>query len=111
MQRYFINKENIKGNTIIIEGGDHHHIKNVMRMHPKEKVICLTNDSFEYLCEIDSINNSTVLNILEKRTNNNELNAYVSFAQGLVKKNKCDEVLRRLVELGCSEYFNVSMDF
>ena len=70
MQRYFIDEKCIVGNNIIISGGDHHHIKNVMRMHPGEKVICLTNDGFEYLCSIDRIDANTTLSIIEKKKNN-----------------------------------------
>ena len=113
MQRYFVNNNVVNLNTkvVTITDGDHHHIKNVMRMRPGERVIVCTNDCLGYLCEIKSITNVTILSILEEIKIDTELDAYVSIAQGLVKKNKCDEVLRRLVELGCSEYFNVNMDF
>lgn len=113
MQRYFIDSNliNLKTKTITITGDDHHHIKNVMRMHPGEKVICATNDRHTYLCVIDSISSCTNLSIISESINENELDSFISFAQGIVKKSKCDEVLRRLVELGASEYFNVNMDY
>ena len=113
MQRYFVSKNQIDAdkNIAYITGQDHHHIKNVMKMHVNEKVILCDGDGNDYYSHIINIDNNTVVAIDEIKTNNNELDCYVSIAQGLVKKAKCDEVLRRLVELGCSEYFNVSMDF
>ena len=113
MQRYFVDKNTINLNnmTATISGSDHHHIKNVMKMHLDEKVILCDGEGNEYLSHIINISNVTNLKIDEVKNNNNELPCYVSIAQGLVKKAKCDEVLRRLVELGASEYFNVSMDF
>ena len=113
MQRYFVSLNQIdkKNNKAVITGQDHHHIKNVMKMHNNEKVIVCDGLGNDYYCHILNIDSQTTLSIDEIKVNNNELDCYVSIAQGLVKKTKCDEVLRRLVELGASEYFNVSMDF
>ena len=113
MQRYFVNenKINLKTKLVTIEGNDHHHIKNVMKMHVNERVILCDGECHEYLCLIKNISDVTTLEIIDSMVNENELNGYVSIAQGLVKKAKCDEVLRRIVELGASEYFNVITDY
>lgn len=113
MQRYFITKDIIDEKLNIAKISDKenvHHIKNVMRMNVGDKIILCTNDNFDYLCVIDNISNSIDLKILEKKENNNELNANITIAQGLVRREKKEEVLRRLVELGCYEYIPVEME-
>ncbi len=110
MQRYFINK-NVTENSIIIDDKNNcHHIKDVMRMSVGDKIIILTNDKKEYLCKIDSITNIVMLSILESNINNNELDCFTTIAHALVRREKKEEVLRRLVELGCSEYVPVEME-
>lgn len=110
MQRYFISTEYIKGDFAIIEGKDYHHIKDVMRMRVGDRIILLDNMLNEYLCEITDLTQRVSLNVLNVSLNNNELSSKVTIAQGLVHKNKIEEVVRRLVELGGNSYINVIME-
>lgn len=113
MQRYFISKDIIDEKLNIAKITDKenvHHIKNVMRMTVGDKIILCTNDNYDYLCIIDNISNNVDLKILEKKENHNELAANITIAQGLVRREKKEEVLRRLVELGCYEYIPVEME-
>lgn len=114
MQRYFF-KDNscldrLNNRIIINDKENFHHIKNVMRMKIGDKLIVCTNDMQEYLCEIDSITNNVFLNILEEHHNTNELKAKITIAQGLVRREKKEEVLRRLDELGAYQYIPVEME-
>ncbi|MBO4666598.1 MAG: 16S rRNA (uracil(1498)-N(3))-methyltransferase, partial [Bacilli bacterium] len=70
----------------------------------------LSNDSYEYLCEISDISDKIYLKIISKEINNNELKATIDIAHGLVRREKKEETLRRLVELGCHKYIPVMMD-
>lgn len=111
MQRYFINENNIINNNILIDEADSHHIKDVMRMHVGENVIaCIKGTNKIYLCEILELSKKVLLKIIEERQENNELNIKVSIAHGLVRKDKQEEVIRRLVELGAYKYIPVVMD-
>lgn len=113
MQRYFINKQliNLDEMSSKIIGNDYHHIKNVMRMKESDRIILLDNENNEYLCEIDSFNQGFVqVRILEVYQNKNEICGYVTICQGLVRKDKIEEVCRRLVELGCNDYLSVKME-
>ena len=90
---------------------DSHHIKDVMRMHVGENVIaCIKGTNIIYLCEILELSKKVLLKIIEERQENNELNIKVSIAHGLVRKDKQEEVIRRLVELGAYKYIPVVMD-
>lgn len=109
MQRYFINNEQINNNLITIIGEDVHHIKTVMRMRTGEEVMACTEE-YCYLCEIELISNDIVrLHIKETIKENNELPVEVSIAQGLVRREKTEEVIRRITELGACEYIPVVM--
>ena len=114
MQRYFFKNNNCINNElnriVISDKENVHHIKNVMRMKVGDKIIVCTNDNFEYLSQIDSITNIIDLKILEKKVNLNELQSSITIAQGLVRREKKEEVLRRLVELGATKYIPVDME-
>lgn len=108
MQRYFVDKEsiNFESNIVTISSSDVHHIKDVMRMSVGDKVIvCVVNKSF--LCRIINISNNVLLEIIEEIKENNELDCKVTIAHGLVRRDKLEEVVRRLVELGCNTYQSV----
>ena len=113
MQRYFIKESQINNKLICIDEADSHHIKNVMRMREGEHVIaCSLSDdetSFVYLCTICSLGKNVILEIQEELCENNELAFNVTIAHGLVKRDKQEEVVRRLVELGAYAYLPVIM--
>lgn len=113
MQRYFIKENQINNNLIIIDEADSHHIKNVMRMHEGEHVVVCSLDENEcshtYLCSILSLSKNVMLEINEEIFENNELSFNVTIAHGIVKRDKQEEVVRRLVELGAYAYLPVIM--
>ena len=108
MQRYFINNNQINNNIVTITGDDVHHIKTVMRMRIGEKVI-VCDEIKTYFCEIINISNTVELSILEEINENSEMDLKVTVAHGLVRREKMEEVVRRLVELGCFSYIPVNM--
>lgn len=108
MQRYFIDTKQINNNTIIIKGNDVHHIKTVMRMSVDDKII-VCDEIDTYLCKIIFIGNEVEAEIIEKINENVELNINITIAHGLVRREKMEEVIRRLVELGCKSYIPIDM--
>lgn len=108
MQRYFIKNEQVHNNKIIITNDDVHHIKNVMRMQIGDEVLCCDEEKV-YLARIESISSFVNLEIVKVLDIDNELTTKVTIAQGLVRREKTEEVIRRLTELGCYAYIPVSM--
>lgn len=108
MQRYFIDKFQLNNNIIEITNSDVHHIKNVMRMKTGDNVYCCDEDKV-YLCKINEISDIITLEVIEVISSNSELDIEVSVAQGLVRREKTEEVIRRLTELGCYKYIPVMM--
>lgn len=106
MQRYFaIKKDN---NYIILENGDIHHIKNVMRMESDNKIECVY-DKKVYLCRVGDVLKNK-FEILEELDDYNELSCEVVVAIGLVREQKMDLILQKLTELGVSKIIPLKME-
>lgn len=109
MQRYFVNPTQINNNIVSIIGDDVYHITNVMRMKVSDNVT-VSNGTNAYLCSIKSISKEEViLNIENELFENKELKKNIHFAHGLVRKEKMEEVIDYLTELGALSYTPVVM--
>lgn len=109
MQRYFINTSAIKQNQVIISGQDYHHIKNVMRMKIGDVVLCTINKEVTYLAKIISLDKKVKLQIDSILKSNDQYKVDINIAHGLVSREKTEEVVRRLCELGVNTYYPILM--
>lgn len=67
MYQFFVESGQIGKDSVMIEGSDVNHIKNVLRMKPGEKIRISGPAGENYFCEIAEIENSFVrASILEK---------------------------------------------
>ncbi len=112
MQRYFIDDLIINNNEIIIpsSNSDYHHITNVMRMKKGDQIyIC--NNKQTYLVEINNINKNEINLLILKKLNEDKCLPYeVCIAQGLVRKEKMEEVIDGICQMGASSYIGVEME-
>jgi len=110
MQRYFLENTEIINGYVEIKGGDFHHIKNVMRMEKEDEVyLCIASST--YLASLDRFNSDSVIfKIIEKQEKSSEMPYEVTIAQGLVRREKKEEVIRRITELGAYLYIPVAME-
>jgi len=99
LQRYFARKKNDK---FIFNETDIHHIKDVMRCKPNDKIE-VVSDGILYICEILNLVNFDV-EVLEEIKEANELDVHITIAFGLIKENKMDFMLQKATELGISEF-------
>lgn len=99
MQRYFIDQENIDGNTILIDAYNHKHMQKVMRYKNGDKVVCILPDHHTYLYEIVDIEKG-VLQRKEEIVEDHELDVDVTLIYGLPKNDKFEFVLQKATELG-----------
>ncbi|WP_096201317.1 16S rRNA (uracil(1498)-N(3))-methyltransferase [Bacillus sp. FJAT-45350] len=110
MQRYFINKEQMVDEQVVINGDDVKHISRVMRMGIGDKIICSDGESRVVNCEIASISEEEIVaTILSDITNNSELSVHITIAQGLPKGDKLEYVVQKGTELGASSFIPVSL--
>lgn len=111
MQRYFISNECIKNNMIYIKGDDFHHIRNVMRMRINQEALFCDQDGKVYLAELrEYLSNEAIFKVKEIIYHYPELKYDVTIAQGLIRRDKQEEVIRRITELGAKMYIPVIME-
>lgn len=102
MPKFFVAENQIENNKITIIGNDVNHIKNVLRQRSGDKIVlCDTSEAQDYLCEINKIEEKSILcNIIEKIEDNVEPNVKVTIFQGIPKSDKMELVIQKSVELG-----------
>lgn len=110
MQRYFVENENISLPFIYICGDDCHHISVVMRMKINDKVY-ISNQVKSWIAQIINIEKDKVtLEVLNELNEQKELPFNVCIAQGVVRREKMEEVIDYITELGASSYLPVQME-
>lgn len=104
MHKFFISKDNIHGDSCIIEGEDVKHIYKVLRLDSGDKVNINNGEGTEYLGEIEEVNKKEVkVKLIEKVELNNESNLKVHLYQGMPKSAKMDLIVQKCTELGIFE--------
>lgn len=101
MQRYFTTKKNEK---MILEDGDFHHIKDVMRIKSGEQIICVCENK-TYLCNIIYDNKEYEINIIKEIDNKTELKKKVVLYQALIRNENLDLVIQKACELGATDFY------
>ena len=112
MQRYFVNNNSINKDLglVRITDQDFHHIKNVMRMKENQELQIVNENGDVFLCKISKFFNHYVeINIMTSVETDVELSTKVTIALGMVRREKTEEVLRRIAELGASGFVSVKL--
>lgn len=109
MHHFFVEKEQIEGKLIKIEGSDFNHIKNVLRMKSGEEFQVSDGAGSSYLCELLDITQdygeAEILSIMECSS---ELPSRIYLFQGLPKSDKMELIIQKAVELGVYEIIPVA---
>ena len=110
MYHFFVDKNNIVDKTVIIEGQDFNHIKNVLRMREGEEIsVGNGEDENEYRCAIERFEDDRVIcKLLFIKEANVELPSKVILYQCLPKADKMEMITQKCVELGVSEIIPVA---
>lgn len=107
MNRFFVDRDQIVDNRIEILGKDVRHIKNVLRLKPKDQieVIC---DGMTYICEIMELGSNNIpLLILDSFEGKNEPPIDIVLYQGIAKGSKMDFIIQKATEIGISEIYPI----
>lgn len=109
MHRFFVETSQIEEKYIHITGQDAHHIKNVLRMRPKEEILISSGDKMEYTCQIEELSEGEVLaKIMFVEESGLELPSKVYLFQCLPKSDKMELIIQKAVELGVCEIIPVA---
>lgn len=111
MNRFFVKKDDIEGNSALITGEDVKHISKVLRMAPGDKVMLCDGEGYQYLAEINQITKDDVrLEILSSERCAAEPMQRITLYQGLPKGDKMELIVQKCVELGISEIVPVAAE-
>lgn len=104
MYHFFIDHSSIKGNEIIIEGNDAHHIRDVLRIKQGEEVsfsLPSDNDNAEYRGALKEFSgDEAIFDLLFIKERDVELPVRITLFQGLPKGDKMETIIQKSVELG-----------
>ncbi len=101
MPRFFVERESILGEKIVIGGEDAKHISLSLRARVGEKTTACDGQGNDYDCEIMEITkNEVTLLALEKKPCIAEPDLEVTLYQALVKSDKFDFIVQKCTELG-----------
>lgn len=98
--RFFINKNSLHADTVLLQGEEHRHLSRVARIKPKEKIWLFDELGTNYLARVEKIDKDiTQLSIL-KKMEKEEPRVKITLAQALLKSKKMDMILQKSTELG-----------
>ena len=112
MKRFFVNKSLDVNKSIKIDGIEHNHIKNVMRMVEGDEVILVCGDDYDYFARIVSITKGdTLVEIFDKKINEYNPKSNVTVFQALVKSDNMSLIIQKLTELGVKDFYPFESEF
>ena len=112
MPRFFVQNECIGNGRLTLTGKDAHHISNVLRMKPGDRLTVCDFNNTEYFCEILSCGSDAVeAAILSFAPSKNELPCPVTLYMALPKGDKMEWIIMKSVELGVTRIVPFSSDF
>ena len=110
MPRFFVKSEQIAQETINIIGEDVKHIKNVLRKIPGDIIeICNEENGKAYECEIEKLEEETIISKIIKELEFQENQIKVDIYQGLPKADKMELIIQKSIELGVNAIIPVDM--
>lgn len=110
MPKFFVAKEKITDNQIIIDTEDVAHISRVLRLGVGDGVTVCDSQGTDYECEIEEMEQKRIIcGITEKRASQSEPNIKVTLFQGLPKASKMEYIIQKTTELGISEIVPVKL--
>ena len=108
MHRFFIPKPFKQ--EMQITGRDAHHIIDVLRMAPGDRLQVVADDGISFVGEITAAGTNTVT-VLAKEIlrETHEPDVRISLLQGLAKGDKMEFIIQKAVEIGIAKIFPVTM--
>ena len=104
MPRFFVNKENISDNKIVIGEGDAFHIARSLRMAVGDEITVCDGEGEEYTCTLSKIRDDECeCEVLSHGRSEREPRVNISLFMAYPKGDKLETVVQKAVELGaCS---------
>ncbi len=110
MYQFFIENNQIEGDTVRIAGADYNHIRNVLRMREGERFRVSTDDGRSFYVRLrEYAQKEAIAGIEREDLQTTELPVRVTLFQGIPKSDKMEIIIQKSVELGVAEIIPVEM--
>ena len=105
MRHFFIDPSPAINSLVAIRKSDAHHIKNVLRLKPGDRIKLFDGAGFEYEAVIRKMSAAKVdVEILSRVRAALRSGAQIMVAQAFLKEKKMDDLVRKLCELGVAKW-------
>lgn len=105
MHRFFVSPDQFEDDKVTITGPAVHHIQNVLRLGPGDRIVVLDNAGWEREVEIVEVGREQVVGrVLSKKLAAGEPRTKISLYQGVLKSRNFEFVLQKGTELGIVEF-------
>ena len=112
MKRFFVKGNLSVGDTFKIDGIEHNHIKNVMRLNIGDEIILVRGDEYDYFAVIENMSKGdTVVRISRREENIYNATSNVAVFQALVKSDNMNLIIQKLTELGVKDFYPFESEF
>jgi len=105
MSRFYVPRENVKGNMIIVDGEEAHHVLDVMRLKEGDRIVVFDGTGNEYtgfIKDADKRSKKLVVEVIRASRPDAGDFPEITLAQGMPKKGKMDYIVEKATELGVS---------
>jgi len=103
MSKFYIDKNNIFNNKVLISRDEARHIIKVLRYKIDDLITLFDSEGMTYECVIKAYENEEITaEIIEKIENENSKTTKIVLAQAVLKSKKMDSVIQKSTELGIS---------
>lgn len=105
MDRFFVEKGNLRREEVVLEGQQAHQIHNVLRKKAGEHIIVLDNLGWEYEIGLKTVRKEKVTGLIkEKRKAVGEPAVEITLFQSLLSREKFEWVLQKCTEVGVRRF-------
>ncbi len=101
MNRFLVDKINLADKFIILNDPVQlHHLRDVLRVKPKEKVAVFDHSGNEYVAQVIEISSGGARLVIKEKRPPNDLDIDITVACAIPKKVKMDDIIDKLTQLG-----------
>jgi 16S rRNA (uracil1498-N3)-methyltransferase len=103
MKCFFTDQRNITPKELKVVGEEFHHLRNVCRLKPPDKIIVYDNTGWEYHVTLKKLSSSSAIGEIEARVfSQTEPKSKITLAQAVPKAKKLELIIQKSTELGVS---------
>jgi 16S rRNA (uracil1498-N3)-methyltransferase len=105
MRHFFIDPSAVTNSSVAIQQSEAHHIKNVLRLKPGDRIKLFDGTGFEYEAVIKEMSGAKVdVEIRSRVRATLRSGVRITVAQAFLKEKKMDDLVRKLCELGVAKW-------